>query len=85
MTLHEQVIRLAQEKYPDVDMTTRIIPTLSKTVQVMDVIEPETITMDWLDATGQPMMGWGPKANTLIVHRSVIALLRADVGPKEMK
>lgn len=81
MTLQEQMVCLALQRYPDIDeQNLRIIPTLSPNVLVMDGKNvEETIMMDWLDASGQPMMGWGPKTNTLIVHRRVMALFRADV------
>lgn len=89
MTLHEKIVALALafEKYPSIDAATLlIIPTISKTITIIgDGDVTETITMDWLDASGQPMMGWGAETNVLIVHRSIIALLRADAGSKETK
>jgi hypothetical protein len=87
MTLYQKIVALALEKYPDIGLTDlRNIPTLSESVEVIGgAVAVETIMMDWLDAAGNPMMGWGPKTNVLIVHRSVVALLRADAGPEEAK
>ena len=87
MTLLEKIVTLALERYPDIDAETlRVIPTLSQTVEVVcggDTVE--TIAMNWLDAVGDPIMGWGPKTNILIVHLSVVALFGAYVESEETK
>jgi hypothetical protein len=80
MTLDEQVKYLAEEYYPNIDMETlRILPTCSKIVKVTLEIE-ETIMMDQLDAVGNPMMGWGAKTNTLVIHQDLIDALKGSAG-----
>jgi hypothetical protein len=87
--IYDAIITLALGKYPGIETTTlRVIPTLCTRIEVIDAGNiNETIIMDWLPSTDDPMdcLGYGSQTNTLIVHRSMITWLQDSMESEVLK